>query len=182
VPFCLAFLTDIDRVPNQKHIISALPDGAAVIFRDYRSAHRYQLAKAYRQICKNNNLLFLVAGDSNLAKEVNADGLHLPSRDLHTYKPLTETHLLTCACHSAKELQYAAELGAHLAFLSPVFTTRSHPDTNELGPTQFKKLAKQTNLPILALGGVTELNADMLAGENVFGFGAIGAFNAKTTV
>jgi len=45
-----------------------------------------------------------------------------------------------------------------------------------LGLKRFKEIAAQSPLPVLALGGVDAQNAGQLAGENVAGLGAIGAF------
>ena len=89
------------------------------------------------------------------------------------------TPLLTIACHDERELARAAAIGADLAFLSPVFATQSHPDTEHLGAMRFKALAAAAPLPVLALGGVDERNARLVAGRNVAGLGAIGAFSSR---
>ena len=84
--------------------------------------------------------------------------------------------LLTAACHNAEELAIARALGANLAFLSPVFPTQSHPYAEHLGPGRVKALAAASTLPVLALGGIGEGNAQLLAGKNVAGLAAIGSF------
>jgi thiamine-phosphate pyrophosphorylase len=175
--FSLAFLTDRRRIPDPEPILRALPLGAAVLYRDYDDPKRPALARRYSVICRRRGVLFLVAGDIRLALAVCADGLHLPARALSSSACRREKRLLlTAACHDAAELARAGVVGADLAFLSPAFPTQSHPGTEHLGPARFRALASASPLPVLALGGVDERNAPLLAGKNVAGIAAIGAF------
>jgi len=121
--------------------------------------------------------LLLIGEDEALARQTSADGVHLRARDLPKYgqSPI-QNLIVSAACHSLDELQLAHKAGARVAFLSPVFETASHPGAPPLGASRFKELAAQAPLPVLALGGVDAQNAHQLAGENVAGLGAIGAF------
>lgn len=207
-PFSLAFLTDRRRIPNPEPVLRALPRGAAVIYRDYDDPRRASTAARYTAICARRGVLFLVAGDEGLAREIGADGAHWPARMMPATRvgfppPLAgeasaapreggpsarfadgsparggakRPFLLTAACHDAAELARAAAIGADLALLSPVFPTESHPGAEHLGPARFRALAAAASLPVLALGGVDETNAAALAGPNVAGLAAIGAF------
>lgn len=177
-PFSLAFLTDRRRLPNPEPVMRALPAGAAVIYRDYDDPRRTAIGRRYRAICAARNILFLVAGDAALARLVGADGLHLPARAMRrgAGPGVTRVGLLTIACHDAAELACAGEIGADLALLSPVFATQSHPGADYLGAAAFRELAAASPLPVLALGGVDGKNARLVAGKNVAGIAAIGAF------
>jgi len=163
-------------------ILRALPRGAAVIYRDYDDPRRAAIARRYLSICRTRGLPFLVAGDPGLARAIGADGVHLPARMLKEAPRLSlgrgeSALLLTVSCHDAGELARAGEIGADLALLSPAFPTQSHPDTEHLGAARFRALAAAARLPVLALGGVDAANAGALAGRNVAGFAAIGAFS-----
>ena len=154
----------------------ALPEGAAVIYRDYDDPRRAGVARRYRSICGARGLLFLVAGDVGLARAVGADGVHLPARELGAIAAAPGL-IVSAACHTATELRRARAGGADLALLSPVFATASHPSTEPLGIERFRRLAGAAPLPVLALGGVDAGNAGALAGRNVAGLAAIGAFS-----
>ena len=39
--------------------------------------------------------------------------------------------------------------------ISPVFPTRSHPGAPVLGPVRFRLLAARSQVPVIALGGMT---------------------------
>lgn len=72
--------------------------------------------------------------------------------------------------HSLQEIGAAVRAGADAILLSPVFPTRSHPGGKVLGPLRFLLLARQSPLPVIALGGMTRERAARLP---VHGWAAI---------
>ncbi|MEZ5921798.1 MAG: thiamine phosphate synthase [Parvularculaceae bacterium] len=174
-PFSLAFLTDRRRVQDPASIIAALPAGAAVIYRDYEAPDRAEMASNLLAKARARGVFFLIAGDAAIADELGADGVHWPAR-LLSASPTRRRGLLTASCHNSDELGIARSMGADAVFLSPVFATKSHPHAVPLGAAAFKSLAAKGDLPVIALGGVDWRNTDELAGVNVAGFAAIGAF------
>jgi len=174
-PFSLAFLTDRMRIPHPETITRALPKGAAIILRDYDWPEREALARRLKVICVERRLLLLIGADIELAKTVGADGVHFPSR-MKSRLPLPATMIMSTACHTQEDLDRAGETHTDIAFLSPVYPTASHPGAQSLGPDTFKAMARGATVPVIALGGVDEENADMLNGPNIVGLAAIGAF------
>lgn len=174
-PFSLAFLTDRRRIAHPEPILRALPPGTAAVYRDYDDPERPRIADRYAALCRSREVLFLVAGDARLARGCGAAGVHYPSRLLGEIVPADDL-IVSAACHAASELGTAASRGAKIAFLSPVFATKSHHGTEHLGAVRFCAMAAEASLPVLALGGVNQENCRMLAGANVAGFGAIGAY------
>ena len=172
--FCLAFMTDSARAPHPEIIARVMPRGSAVILRDYENPHRAALARRLRSITKKTGTLLIIGADPALSEKVGADGVHYPS--WASPKPAREGVIITAACHEAEDLTRAKDVGANLAFLSPVFATNSHPDAKTLGIERFKALAAASPLPVIALGGVDEVNAGALQGRNVVGLAAISAF------
>jgi len=174
-PFSLIFMTDRRRISNPEPIMRALPPGSAVIYRDYDEPRRDAAARRYAAIARARGLFFLVAGDAALADACGADGVHLPRWRLAAAEA-APAPFASCACRTAEDLPAAARIGARAAILSPVFSTMSHPGAEALGPAAFRRLARAATLPVFALGGVTADNAHALAGPNVAGLAAIGAF------
>jgi 8-oxo-dGTP diphosphatase len=72
------------------------------------------------------------------------------------------------SCHDAGGIHQAAQAGARYALLSPLFSTRSHPDTLPLGEKVFAELAETSAIPLIALGGLTaeRVPAAMAAGAS----------------
>lgn len=177
-PFSLAFLTDQARIPNPEIIARAMPAGAAIVLRDYQTPERAAMAKRLRTICAARKVFLIIGADIDLAESVGADGVHLPSW-FDAGRAKLDDLIVTASCHTRLELDRTAKQGADLAFLSPAFATRSHPGAKHLGPDAFREIAVTSPMPILALGGVDEANASLLAGPNVAGLAAIGAFSAR---
>ena len=75
--------------------------------------------------------------------------LKLNQNDLN----LTKRYI--AACHSLDALKHAEQIGCDAVFLSPVFSTETHPDAEGLGWENFAKMAVQVNMVIFALGGVS---------------------------
>ena len=145
--------------------LERLPRGAGVVFRHYKTPDRAALARRVRTICRRRGLMFVVAGPPSLARAWRADGAH--GRFPGT---------LTAPAHGMTELVAARRGGARLAFLSPLFATRSHPGGRPLGRLRFGALARRAPLPVAALGGMTARRARQLAALGGSGWGAIDAW------
>jgi len=177
----LILITDAARLPDPLGTAALLPVGSAVILRDYDLPARYTLAVELANLCRRRRLKLLIAGDAALAIRVGAAGLHLQEgRVAEARRWRHRRHwLITAAAHSREALVCAAMAGANAALLSPVFTTRSHPERRPLGPERFNLLAANTPLPVYALGGINVDSMIRLRGGRAAGIAAIGAFEEQ---
>lgn len=175
----LVFITDEERVPNPFEVCEQLPAGSIVICRDYDHVDRVGLAKNLRRITKDLQQFLLIAGDTELARDIDADGLHLPEYMLASPPNLAAFGLISAACHNRRALLRAERLGVDFALVSPVFETDSHPGAGCLGIHRFARLIKGVKVPIAALGGIKASNAARLRPLNLMGIAAVSAFNAR---
>ncbi|MFM9836158.1 MAG: Nudix family hydrolase [Methylophilaceae bacterium] len=101
----------------------------------------------------------MLNGSVDLANELGADGVHLPSAELMKLeeKPnnLARPFMVAASCHNAQELTLAQKLGLDFVVLSPVKPTQSHPDASILGWHNFFQLVESVEIPVYALGGMT---------------------------
>jgi len=170
----LFFFTDAERTPNPLAAIKELPEGCGVVFRHYGVPKRADLAMAVTAACGAQDRLCLMAGDADLAVAVDAGGVHLPEYMLRRLTTRPKAPIVTAAAHDADALRRAQNLGVDAVFVSPVFVTISHPDAAALGVAAFARLARETTLPVYGLGGITDENAEQLAGSGAAGLAAIG--------
>jgi thiamine-phosphate pyrophosphorylase len=134
-------------------VIEAVAGGApAILFRekDLPRDERRALGEAVAAACGQAELY--VASDPDLARALDARGVHLAAAD-----PWPEGELETGrSCHDGVELAEAQRRGAAYATLSPVFATAGKPGYGPpLGLCGLAALAEETATPVLALGGVT---------------------------
>ena len=116
------------------------------------------LAEAALKLCGKYEAQLLLNAAPELVEQVGADGVHLTSQwlaDLNE-RPLGCNRLIGASCHSAIDLAKAAELELDFAVLSPVLPTRSHPNVQTLGWSQFEELVDAARLPVYALGGMRQ--------------------------
>jgi thiamine-phosphate pyrophosphorylase len=147
--------------------LANLPDGAGgVVFRHYslEETARLTLGREVAAIAEARNLTLAVAGSNTLAEQLGAQLAHNP--DSASSLPLS------LAVHNNAEAVAAKSSGASLAFVSPVFPTRSHPDRAALGLDRAVALAELAGCPAIALGGMSAKRFETL-GNRFYGFAGI---------
>ena len=173
----LLFFTDAVRTPDPVSAIAGLPKGCGVVFRHYESPDRIRLAKQCRLIAKDQNRLFLIAGDDTLAHDIRADGVHLPDHLAHNAQRIRQRHpngTITLAVHNARALRKAQSFDVDALMASPIFPTQSHPTRPSFGPLRLAGWTRASRHPLYALGGVTRQTIMSLKGTGVYGIAAIG--------
>lgn len=169
-PPALWLMTD-ERVSDVALLEAAerLPKGAAgIVFRHYATPaeQRRALFEALGRIATRRRLLLLLGGTARQAAAWRADGVHGRDRR-HAGRPL----LRSAPVHDVREA--VAARGVDLCFISPLFSTRSHPGGRALGRVRFAMLAGRMDEPVLALGGVKATHRHMLRGIGADGWAAI---------
>lgn len=148
--------------------LERLPPGGGIVFRHYSlaPAERRALFDRVKTAARRRGQLLLLAGPAEEAQAWGADGSHGCDPD---------TGLRSAPAHDGAEIRAAEASGAALVFLSPVFPTRSHPGAPVLGTDGFSRLAAQTALPVVALGGMDEARFASLDGA--WGWAGIDAWS-----
>ena len=167
-------MTDDLRLPDPLAAARSLPAGSLVIVRARDKARRAPLAARLRDLAWARGLLLLIADDPALARAIGANGLHLPearAREAAHWRAKNPGWLITASAHSLAALLRASAADAVL--LSPVFATASHTNAPALSAVRARLIARQSVLPVFALGGVTSGNAALLTG-----FSGIAAISA----
>lgn len=172
--------TDDTRLPDPKDLLARLPRGTVIILRHRDRDVLEELARRTIARAHRLGLKVLLAADLPLALRLGADGVHL-SESRAQRGPLRTAckkpgFLITAAAHNTSALRRAARAGADVAMLSPVFMTTSHPGARPLGPIRFARLARNSTIPVIALGGVNAQSAKRLRLTPARGFAAIDAW------
>ena len=111
-----------------------------------------------------------------------AAGVHLPARGL----PATEVRrsysniLIGASTHNVDELRRAEDGGANFAVFGPVFAPTSKKSAHPpVGVGALAEAATAVEIPVLALGGVTEENARECVAAGAAGVAGISLFQAS---
>ncbi|MDJ0978257.1 MAG: thiamine phosphate synthase [Erythrobacter sp.] len=137
--------------------LAAMPRGNAFVFRHYHLAagERRKRFDELAEIARSRDHLTVLSGDAEQGIEWGADGIYGPPTNLGKREGL----MRFATAHSAREVLLANRNGADALFLSPVFPTRSHPGGACLGVSLFRELAARSQIPVIALGGMTATRA-----------------------
>ena len=149
--------------------VERLPESAGVVFRHYSlpEPERHKLFDAVRAVAEDRDLLLLLAGSADEARHWGADGSHGRGAGVG---------LRSAPVHDYQELRAAERAGADFVFVSPVYATRSHPKSTGMRLARFAWLARRTQLPVIALGGMNPARGRRLASFGAYGWGAIDAW------
>lgn len=120
---------------------------------DYR-----QLAEQVITLTHAHGSKVLLHADCALARELGADGAHLPARMLANLECRPSgLDWIGASTHNTEELAHCARLGLDYAVLGHVCATRSHPGEAALGWPRFGELlAAGWPMPVYAIGGLCE--------------------------
>lgn len=167
---CLILLSDARNDAALESTLARLPRGSALVFRHYHlpdAARRLRFDRLQR-IARVYGIAIIGA---RLPQGWGADGVYGSPREVAGHKGLR-----LATAHSLAEIGDAVRAGADAVLLSPVFPTRSHPGGAVLGPVRFLGMARQSPIPVIALGGMTPRRAARLP---VHGWAAIDGLNHR---
>lgn len=148
--------------------VRQLPFGSGVVFRHYDLpvTQRRALYRQISRMCRQRGHILLLAGQ----QDWKADGVHGRRR-------LRSPQFVSMPVHNAYEIRQAKHIGADLVFLSPLYSTRSHPGKAGLGIMHFAALARlAAPMKVIALGGMTRNRARAITVRTAYGWAAIDAF------
>ena len=177
----LVLMTDDDRLSDPLPAARALPRGSMVVARSRDARRLGELSLALLRIARRRGVAVLIAGDPLLAARLGADGFHLPETragEAAYWRARFSSMVITTSAHSLRALLRAQLLPVDAIFLSPVFSTRSHPNRRALTPLRANFVARAATRPVYALGGIDAHNAQHLAPDVFAGIATIGALAA----
>ncbi|MBF0213265.1 MAG: thiamine phosphate synthase [Magnetococcales bacterium] len=124
----------------------------------------------------------LIHDRADIARLVEADGLHLPENGMSTREArqlLGTEVLLGRSCHEPENAREHLLQGGDYVTLSPVFITGSHPEAIPLGVVRFSQWRARIPGAVLALGGIHEGNVRTVLDAGATGVALIrGLFTA----
>lgn len=138
---------------------------------------------AVSRIVRNANASLMLNSRFAVRLEQQAlfDGIHLTGRhlyDAHYLQEIRRCHpnkLLSASCHNQDDILQANRLKLDFVVLSPVRLTHSHPEAVPLGWHNFRDLVSKAQLPVYALGGVSESDIGTARQSGGHGIAAISA-------
>nr|WP_231708247.1 thiamine phosphate synthase [Sphingomonas populi] len=162
--------------------VARLPRGGGIVFRHYATPlpERRALFARLARIARRRGLVLLRAGGVRLARHEsgvhNGRAQNLATRSAQNLATRSAQNLATRSAHNRREAVAARRAGAAAIFVSPVFTTRSHPGAPTLGPLRAAAIGRGLGVPVIALGGMDARRFKRLRALGFHGWAAIDAW------
>lgn len=147
------------------------------LYRDKSNKNYNKLAYDFVDTCnKFENIKSFIHQDVDLAKELNATGVHLTSIQFDKIKDAKEKSLeVIISTHTHDEVIQAQELGADAVTYSPIFFSPGKGEPK--GIDDLKELLEKCSIKVFALGGIVEeSHVKMLEATKAYGFASIRYF------
>ena len=165
-------------VAQVQYAVEAAIDLVQVRERDLEAAELSAIVGEMIDIARGSRTRVIVNDRLDVALACGADGVHLrgDSIPVHAARQLAPKHfLIGRSVHSVDEAASAAE--ADFLIAGTVFPTLSKDDRARLlGVEGLRAIVQSARVPVLAIGGVNEASAVLVAQAGAAGCAAIGLF------
>lgn len=142
------------------------------------------LTESAARITRGNSTKLLVNDRADIAQACGADGVHLTANSIPAKvvrERFPDGFVIGVSAHSLEDVCAAAADGANFAVFAPVLTTPGKAE-----PHGVEELATVCDavrpFPVLALGGVDEMNCVDVLNAGASGFAAIRSMNDTETL
>ncbi len=138
-----------------------------------------QLEREAVRLVAESSLPVVISSRVDVALATGAAGVNLPELDI----PITEARrllgdrLVGRSVHSLESAVEAERGGADYIIFGPVWASTSHPGVAAVGIEALTRVTHSVHLPVLAIGGVTEVRVAELHLAGAAGYAAINMFS-----
>lgn len=144
---------------------AAIAGGVDIVQMREKNKPREELVKLGEKLCrlcKDRNTLFIVNDDPSIARELDADGVHLGQNDAARYtikkarKTLGRDKIIGLSTHSIEEFTLANGGDCDYIAFGPIFKTKTKDYF--LGTDDIEKVVRAASKPVFFIGGINLSN------------------------
>lgn len=148
-----------------ERVAAAISGGARILqFRSksHSTEERLALGRALARLCRESGIPFIVNDDLELARMLDADGVHLGQEDgdpRAARELLGPGKLIGVSTHSLEEALAAEAAGADYIGLGAMYPSGSKDIEHLAGPAAVAAVKANVAIPVVAIGGIDRDNA-----------------------
>ena len=123
--------------------------------------NKIKIAKKIKKICKDFKVKFLINDDPKLANQINADGCHLGQNDMaiNDARKLLKKKIIGVTCHNSMRLaKIAIKNNADYLAFGAFNISKTKKVKFRANVKIIKRLKKLSDIPIVAIGGINNVN------------------------
>lgn len=131
-----------------------------------------------KELCRRYQVPFVIDDDVELARKVDADGVHVGQNDMEADNVralLGEDKILGVSAQTVEQAVLAEQRGADYLGVGAVFHTDSKADAQAVSYDTLKAICQAVKIPVVAIGGIGRGNVQELKGSGICGIAVISA-------
>lgn len=145
----------------------------------------YREAIEIKELCKKFHVPFIINDNVELAKKVDADGIHVGQNDMAAQDVraiIGPDKILGVSTQTVEEALLAQKMGADYLGVGAVFPTGSKDDCWVLSHDFCREICSAVTIPVVAIGGINLGNISKLSGLGFSGISLISAIFGQSDI
>ncbi len=145
----------------------------------------YREAIEIKELCKKFHVPFIINDNVELAKKVDADGIHVGQNDMAAQDVraiIGPDKILGVSTQTVEEALLAQKMGADYLGVGAVFPTGSKDDCWVLSQDLCREICSAVTIPVVAIGGINLGNISKLSGLGFSGISLISAIFGQSDI
>lgn len=181
-----AWLKEKQTLPQA--VEEALKGGATFIqLREKSTTHKEfkELALEIKKICEQYSVPFVINDNVSLAKEVDADGVHVGQSDMEVKNAreiLGADKIIGVSAATVEDALTAERHGADYIGVGAVFHTDTKTDAKPVTADEIKEITGAVTIPVVAIGGICLDNVAQLKNLGLDGIAVVSAIFAQNDI
>ena len=138
-----------------------------------------------KRLCNEFNVPFVINDNVMLAKEIDADGVHVGQDDMRASDVkniIGHDKILGVSVRTPEEAVIAESNGADYLGAGAVFHTGSKNDAVDITHEALRAICSAVKIPVVAIGGINANNIHELSGSGIKGVAVISAIFAAEDI
>lgn len=138
-----------------------------------------------QKLCRKYNILFVVNDNVEIARKINADGVHVGQSDMEAVNVramLGNDKILGVSVQTVEQALLAEKQGADYLGVGAVFPTGSKADADDVSYETLKAICEAVSIPVVAIGGISASNVSALKDSGISGIAVISAIFAAQDI
>ncbi len=136
-----------------------------------------------QKICKKYRVPLIINDDVELAKSINADGVHVGQSDLDAGTARTilgPDKIIGVTAKTVEQARAAQRAGANYLGSGAIFGTGTKPDAKPMTMELLREIVNAVDIPVVAIGGIDSSNAYKLAKTGIAGIAVVNGIFGKS--
>lgn len=142
-------------------------------------------ASEIKEICRKYNVPLIINDNVEVAKAVDADGVHIGQDDIpvnEARKILGKDKIIGVTAKTPEQAQKAEKDGADYLGSGAIFGTTTKGNAKKMDMETLRNITRSVHIPVVAIGGITSENILALSDTGIAGAAVVSGIFAQENI